>query len=43
MLPLNAGQLSVFIQDGTIAANRLYAKQRSRMKNIDTVLQRLVQ
>ena len=26
MLPLNAGQLSVFVQDGTITSNRLYAK-----------------
>lgn len=43
MLPLNAGQLSVFIQDGTIATNRLYAKQRPRMKDIDTVLRLLVQ
>jgi nucleoside-diphosphate-sugar epimerase len=43
ILPLNAGQLSVFVQDGTIAANRLYAQQRPRMKNIDTVLRLLVQ
>jgi NADH dehydrogenase len=43
VLPLNAGQLSVFIQDGTIAENRLYAKQRSRMKNIDNVLRLLAQ
>ena len=43
MLPLNAGQLSVFIQDGTIAANRLYTKQRPSMKNIDTLLRLLVQ
>jgi len=43
MLPLNAGQLSVFVQDGTIATNRLYTQRRHRMKNIDTVLRLLVQ
>ena len=42
MLPLNAGQLSLFVQDGTIAANRLYARHRPRMKGIDLVLQLLV-
>jgi NADH dehydrogenase len=43
ILPVNAGQLSVFTQDGTIADNRLYTKQRPRMKDIDTVLRLLVQ
>ena len=43
MLPLNAGQLSVFVQDGTITSNRLYEKQRPYMKDIDTVLRVLVQ
>jgi NADH dehydrogenase len=43
MLPINAGQLSVFVQDGTIAANRLYDKRRPYMKNIDTALRLLVQ
>jgi NADH dehydrogenase len=43
MLPLNAGQLSVFVQDGTVTANRLYEKQRPYMKDLDTVLQFLVQ
>jgi NADH dehydrogenase len=43
MLPLNAGQLSVFVQDGTIEVNRLYERQRPRMKSIDTVLRLLVQ
>jgi NADH dehydrogenase len=43
MLPLNAGQLSALVQDGTIAPNRLYEKQRPYMKDIDTVLRALVQ
>ena len=43
MLPLNAGQLSVFVQDGTVTANRLYAKQFPHMKDLDTVLRLLVQ
>ncbi len=41
LMPLNAGQLSVFVQDGTITWNRLYEKHRSRMKNLDTVLKTL--
>lgn len=43
MLPLNAGQLSVFVQDGTITSNRLYEKQRPSMKDLDTVMRFLVQ
>ena len=42
-LPLSAGQLSVFVQDGTITSNRLYEKQRTYMKDLDTVLRMLVQ
>jgi NADH dehydrogenase len=42
-MPLNAGQLSVFVQDGTIAPNRLYEKRRPYMKDIDTVLRALIQ
>jgi len=42
ILPLNAGQLSLFVHDGTIAANRVYARHRPRMKGIDAVLQLLV-
>lgn len=43
ILPLNAGQLSVFVQDGTITSNRLYEKQRPYMKDLDTMLRDLVQ
>jgi NADH dehydrogenase len=43
MLPLNAGQLTVFVQDGTATANRLYEKQRPYMKDLDTALRGLVQ
>jgi nucleoside-diphosphate-sugar epimerase len=43
MLPLNAGQLSVFVQDGTVTSNRLYEKQRPYMKDLDSVLRSLVQ
>ena len=43
LLPINAGQLAVFIQDGTITDNRLYRKQRPRMKDIDAILRLLVQ
>ena len=42
-LPLNVGQLSVFVQDGTIKSNRLYEKQRPSMKDLDTVLRFLIQ
>ena len=41
LMPLNAGQLSVFVQDGSVAPNRLYEKQRPRMKDLDTVLRSL--
>src|SRR5262245_58753746 len=41
MLPLNAGQLSVFVHDGTITSNRLYEKQRPSMKDIDTLVKLL--
>jgi hypothetical protein len=41
MLPINAGQLSVFVQDGTIAPNRLYDQRRPYMKDLDTILQTL--
>ena len=41
MLPLNAGQLSVFVQGGTITTNRLYERQRPSMKDLDTVLKAL--
>jgi NADH dehydrogenase len=43
MLPLNAGQLSVFVEDGTVTPNRLYEKQRPYMKDLDTVLRVLAQ
>jgi nucleoside-diphosphate-sugar epimerase len=43
VLPLNAGQLSVFVQDGTVTSNRVYEKQRPYMKDLDTVLRLLVQ
>ena len=43
MLPLNAGQLSVFVQDGRVTPNRLYEKQRPYMKDLDTVLRVLAQ
>lgn len=43
LMPVNAGQLSVFGQNGTIVSNRLYEKRRSHMKDIDTVLRGLTQ
>lgn len=43
LLPLNAGQLSVFVEDGTIASNRLYEKRRPSMKALDRVLRELTQ
>jgi NADH dehydrogenase len=42
ILPLNAGQLSVFVQDGTITPNRVYEKHYPRMKDLDTALRLLV-
>jgi len=42
ILPLNAGQLSVFVQDGTVTPNRVYEKQYPRMKDLDTALRLLV-
>jgi NADH dehydrogenase len=41
LMPLNAGQLSALVQDGTAASNPLYEKQRSRMKNLETMLKTL--
>ncbi len=41
LMPLNAGQLSVFVEDGTIVTNRIFEKQRSHMKDLDTVLKTL--
>jgi len=41
LLPVNAGQLSVFVQDGTITTNRLYEAQRPHMKDLDTILRTL--
>ena len=41
LMPLNAGQLSVFVEDGTIVSNRIFERQRSRMKDLDTILQAL--
>jgi nucleoside-diphosphate-sugar epimerase len=43
MLPLNVGQLSVFVQDGTIRSNRLYEKQRPSMRDLNSVLRFLIQ
>ena len=43
LLPVNAGQLSVFVQDGTVASNRLHDERRPFMKDLDTMLRGLVQ
>lgn len=39
--PCNAGQLSVFVEDGTVAPNDLYDRYRSRMKGLDSLLESL--
>jgi hypothetical protein len=41
LMPLNAGQLSALVQDGTAAFSPLYEKQRSQMKDLDTILKTL--
>jgi NADH dehydrogenase len=41
LMPLNAGQLSVFVEDGTIAPNRLYETRRPHMESLDTLLKAL--
>jgi NADH dehydrogenase len=38
LMPLNAGQLSSFVEDGTVTTNPLYEKQRSRMKDLDSLI-----
>jgi hypothetical protein len=38
MLPINAGQLSAFDNDGIIETNRIFDRHVSRMKNIDQML-----
>ena len=37
-MPFNAGQLAVFVEEGTIASNRVFEKRRPHMKDLDTVL-----
>jgi nucleoside-diphosphate-sugar epimerase len=41
-MPLNAGQLSVFTEEGTITSNRLCDQRQSRMKDVDTMLKALI-
>jgi NADH dehydrogenase len=38
LLPFTAGQLSAFVNDGTVESNRLFEQKRSRMKNVDSML-----
>jgi len=40
-LPLNSGQLSVFLQDGTIESNALFEKRRLHMKTLSAILDAL--
>jgi len=41
LMPLNAGQLSVFVEDGTAAPNRLYDERQPHMESLDTLLKAL--
>jgi hypothetical protein len=40
-MPFNAGQLSFFLQDGTVERNELHTKQLPTMKDLDAVLRSL--
>jgi nucleoside-diphosphate-sugar epimerase len=42
LMPLNAGQLSLFVEEGTITANRICEKRRSHMKDVNTMLKALI-
>jgi nucleoside-diphosphate-sugar epimerase len=42
LVPLNAGQLSVFVEDGTTAANQFFEKRRLHMKDVNTMLKALI-
>jgi hypothetical protein len=40
-MPFNAGQLSAFVEDGSVAPNELHDRYRSRMKDLDSLLENL--
>ena len=42
VLPINAGQLSAFNNDGTIEMNRLFRVAAPQMRNVDSMLQQVV-
>jgi NADH dehydrogenase len=42
LMPLNAGQLSVFVEEGMITVNPLFEASRSRLKDVDAMLKSLV-
>jgi nucleoside-diphosphate-sugar epimerase len=42
VLPINAGQLSAFNNDGTIEMNRLFRVAAPQMRNVDSMLEQIV-